>query len=84
MLLIHNIMVVVSKKKNEKHLIEHTSFIILFTHCYLQYVVQFKQFIGAIVAPSITRTVTKISSYVNRTTGKFFKLVLFFFCLLWI
>ena len=72
MLLIHNIMVVVSKKKNEKHLIEHTSFIILFTHCYLQYVVQFKQFIGAIVVPSITRTVTKISSYVNRTTGKFF------------
>lgn len=65
-------MVVVSKKKNEKHLIEHTSFIILFTHCYLQDVVQFKQFIGAIVVPSITRTVTKISSYVNRTTGKFF------------
>ena len=55
------------KKKNEKHLIEHKSFIIFTfnTHCYLQDVVQFKQFIGAIVVPSITRTVTKISSYVN-------------------
>ena len=74
MLLNHNIMVsgCFQKKKNEKHLIEHTSFIIHFTHCYLQDVVQFKQFIGAIVVPSITRTVTKISSYVNWTTGKFF------------
>ena len=67
MLLNHNIMVsgCFQKKKNEKHLIEHTSFIIHFTHCYLQDVVQFKQFIGAIVVPSMTRTVTKISSYVN-------------------
>ena len=67
MLLNHNIMVsgCFQKKKNEKHLIEHTSFIIHFTHCYLQDVVQFKQFIGAIV-------VTKISSYSNTTTGKFF------------
>lgn len=76
MLLIHNIMDdnggCFQKKKNEKHLVEHRSFIIDFTHCYLQDVVQFKQFIGAIVVPSITRTVIKISSYSNRTTGKFF------------
>ena len=44
MLLIHNIMDdnggCFQKKKNEKHLVEHRSFIIHFTHCYLQDVVQ--------------------------------------------
>ena len=78
MLLIHNCGGGSQKKKNVKQLIEHISFIIHFTHCYLQDVGQFKQFIGAIVVCSMWTAVAKISSYVIRATRKF----LWFFFLL--